>query len=375
MNFSRKLAVVAGIAGAIYAAPGIAKEFALSTIMPPSHYQTRFMMAGWADLVRKETNGAVDIKVFSGGSLLPALGTLKGVQEGVAQVGHISATYNSSDFPHNYIAGELGFKNPNYYALAYAYVDYAMNDPIGHAEWKKYNVIPIGSVSTPLYHYLCRGVVTTVDQMKGLKVRTFGGGWGKFANDIGMVSVALPYNEVYSAMERGQVDCANLASSDLFGGALVAPLTKSVLKIPTAPGYSSIQLGLNGDFWRGLTKEQRRILLDASAISMGRALAAAEAEVVSNEKTGREKGIVFTAMTPQMTAFFNDWNGKYLNTVVEAAQKRGVNDAAGTIATMQKYIDKWATLLKSVDRNDADAIGKIGKVNLFDKIDVTKYGM
>lgn len=39
------------------------------------------------------------------------------------------------------------------------------------------------------------------------------------------------------------------------------------------------------------------------------------------------------------------------------------------------YFDKWAGLLDGVDRTDEDALTALVRANLYDKLDVTTYGM
>jgi TRAP-type mannitol/chloroaromatic compound transport system substrate-binding protein len=52
--------------------------------------------------------------------------------------------------------------------------------------------------------------LNTVDDLKGLKIRTFGD-WGKILADIGASVVGMPAGDVYEALQRGVLDAAELS--------------------------------------------------------------------------------------------------------------------------------------------------------------------
>jgi TRAP-type C4-dicarboxylate transport system substrate-binding protein len=56
--------------------------------------------------------------------------------------------------------------------------------------------------------FFCRGNVASLADLKGKKVRSFGGSLNDLIAAVGAQPVGLPFGEVYGALERGVVDCA-----------------------------------------------------------------------------------------------------------------------------------------------------------------------
>lgn len=378
MKPNKTLLAAAAAMSALAAGTAGAETYSYASFNAPSHIMVRTLGTGWADQVREATGGEVDFEIFPGASLMPPLSMLQGVGDGLATAAHLAVPYYASDLPINYVAGELGFANPDYFALAFAYADYIVNDAAAHGEWRAQNVVPMGTISTPNYFYVCKDVVTDMAGLQGKKVRSPGGAWGRFTTDIGFVAVSIPYNELFTSMERNAVDCAAMSTSDLVSGATVLELVKSgsVLKIPLSPGYNSSHNAINEDVWKSLTDDQRRAILDAIAVGMVRAHIGYEAEVAEAEQAGRDAGMVFVEeMDDEIQAFYDDWNTKNLQIVIDAARERGLEDPAAVLDSMQSYIDKWNGLIDGVARDDEAALTAILKENLFDQIDETAYGM
>jgi len=363
---------------ALLAGTAMAETYSYASFNAPSHVMVRTLGTGWADDIREATGGAVDFEIFAGAALMPPLSMLQGVGDGLASAGHLAVPYYASDMPINYVAGELGFANPDYFALAFAYADYIMNDPTAHGEWRSKNIVPMGTISTPNYFYVCKDVVATMAELQGKKVRSPGGAWGRFTTDVGFIAVSIPYNELYTSLERGAVDCAAMSTSDLTAGATVLDLVKSgsVLKIPLSPGYNSAHNAMNADTWKSLTDEQRRVILDATAIGMVKAHVGYEKEVAEAEQAGKDAGMTFIeTMDAEIQAFYDDWNTKNIQVVVDAAKERGMEDPQAVLDSMQSYIDKWNGLIAGVSRDDEATLTAIVKENLFDKVDESTYGM
>ena len=94
-----------------------------------------------------------------------------------------------------------------------------------------------------------------------------GGGWARFGEALGTVGVAIASSEMYTAMERGSIDCTLSDATHLTGGATLLEVTKAVTMLPTSPFYSAAVWIYNPDYWKGLTDAQRRIFLDATAVA------------------------------------------------------------------------------------------------------------
>jgi TRAP-type transport system periplasmic protein len=75
-------------------------------------------------------------------------------------------------------------------------------------ELERFNVRIIATYPFPAQVFFCRDPITSLADVKGRRVRTPGGSQNDFIQAIGGQPVAIGFPEVYSALERGVVDCA-----------------------------------------------------------------------------------------------------------------------------------------------------------------------
>src|SRR3954449_237076 len=75
-------------------------------------------------------------------------------------------------------------------------------------ELEKFGVRIIATYPFPAQVFFCRDPITSLADVKGRPVRTPGVSQNDFIQSIGGQPVAIGFPEVYSALERGVVDCA-----------------------------------------------------------------------------------------------------------------------------------------------------------------------
>lgn len=353
-----------------------AENYTFANWLPPTHVLSRGMMEGWANAVSEASNGEVNFEVFSGGSLLPAMGTMQGVENGVAQAGHIAAPYHPSELPLNNVAGELGHETPDPFVLSAAFLDYSMNDPAAYAEWRRNGVIPGATAATETYYYMCSDAIHNHDDLRGMKVRAPGGGWARFSEYAGLIPVNIPASEMYTSMERGAVDCVAGDLAIMTSGAGILELTETIVLLPLSPAYNLLHIAYNPEFWQSLTEDQRRLLLDESAEAMANTQIMYQDEAAAALEEARASGVQVIEPDASLTNTHREWLESGMDGFVELAQSQfGIEDPQARMAEFQKYIDKWVGLMEGVDRNDVEAVTAVRKEYLLDKIDVSTYGM
>jgi TRAP-type C4-dicarboxylate transport system substrate-binding protein len=79
--------------------------------------------------------------------------------------------------------------------------------PIANRELERLGVKLVATFPYPAQVFFCRKPVTGLADFKGLKVRVNGPSPGDLMNALGAQPTALAFGEVYSALERGTVDC------------------------------------------------------------------------------------------------------------------------------------------------------------------------
>jgi TRAP-type C4-dicarboxylate transport system substrate-binding protein len=80
--------------------------------------------------------------------------------------------------------------------------------PAANAELEKLGVKIIGSSPFPAQVFFCKRPVGGINDLKARKIRVAGPSQGDFLNALGAQPIAIAFGEVYTALERGTVDCA-----------------------------------------------------------------------------------------------------------------------------------------------------------------------
>lgn len=371
-----KCLAAASLAALAASATG-AETYSFSGWLAPTHPMTHGQQ-NWASMVREGTGGEIDIEVIPGAALIPTLSTLQAVGDNVVAGGHITPLYHPSEMPVNYVSGQAGgyIENPDFYVLSAAYIDYVTHDAAAAAEWAEYNVLPLLTISTPEYYFICNSVITSLEDMKGKRVRAPGGVWAAASEAFGMTAVNLPFSEVYTSMERGAVDCVLTDMANLTTGATIIDLARSTVMLSIFPAYNAGQVSLNRDFWKNATPEQRRVMLDAAPVAMAGAIVEYNGEVVTATEAAVARGMQIVEPTDEMRAVHADFRANWYDALVqEGKEQRGLANAEEVLAAEDAYITKWTELLKDLDKSDADAFARILSDEIYSKIDENVYGM
>lgn len=370
------------IAGAFTALAGFgaahtaSAQHIIATWVEPNHVVAQQTTQKWAERVEEATNGDMTFDVFVGGALMPAKSTLGGIADGLAQVGLHTALYTPSDLPVASAVADLGFVKPDPVVMSFAYSDFMMNDADGYGDWRDSGVIFLGSFSTPSYYFICRESLTTLADFEGKRIRMPGGGWARFGQEIKAVSVNVPSNEIYEAFERGTIDCTASDPTHLVLGATLKEVAGSVTLLSMSPFYATSTNAMNPDFWKGLSPEQRRALLNVTANSMAELEVEYGGIVERSFNEGKEAGITFVEPDASLQDAYDNWVADGIGGLTDLAKETyGIEDPDALFARFREYIEKWDGLLSDVDRTDVAALEALLKENLFDKIDVNSYGL
>lgn len=351
-------------------------EAILSSWLGPSQPITKYAHEEWAEAIREATDGDIEIRLVLGGALIPAKATTQGVADGVAQIGIVSAAYTPSELPISNALGDKGFATPDPMVLALAYSDFMMNNPEGYQEWRNNGVIYGGAYSTPAYHFICREPLRTIADFEGKRIRLFGGGWARFAEEkLGAISVNMTFGEIFTGLERGALDCVAADPTVLTHGPTIMELVRGYNTLALSPYYSTATWIYNEDFWQDLSEEQRRTIFDESAKAMARLQINYANQVNETLETASKNGVELIESSELQSAY-DAWVATDSEAVAEIAKSKfGIENPEPLFAAFQTYTDKWSGLLDGIDRNNEEELTLLIKTNLFDLIDVSAYGM
>jgi TRAP-type C4-dicarboxylate transport system substrate-binding protein len=124
-------------------------------------------------------------------------------------------------------------------------------------ELERFGVRIIATYPFPAQVFFCRDPITSLADVRGRRVRTPGGSQNDFIQSIGAQPVAIGFPEVYSALERGVVDCA-VTGTATGNGARWYEVTRHLYTLPVQWGVAAY--GVNLAWWNKLDPPVRDFL-------------------------------------------------------------------------------------------------------------------
>lgn len=374
MKHKKLLATTLALSLGLTAFAAQAETFRAATWNAANSPNDKFL-TDFANQVKEATNGSIDFEIYPGGALLPADGTLPGLESGVAQFANITAAYIPSDMPVNNVIADLSFIADNQLALAFAATEVNFFNPQLQAELKEKEVVFATGFTIGIYNFICGSEITKIEDLNGKKIRTSSGAQIDFVKEIGGVPVSVAGSEIYTGLQRGSLDCTcgtPLFLTDFFK---LTEVAKSVYMLPLGSNANGGYY-FNKDFWKARTPEERRILLKALSRATARSMIDWAANIDKAWDAARAAKVKLVEPEDAATEKLAAFTKKFLADLPKASvEKRNIEDPSGLIDQTVAAVQKWSKLLAEVDNTDLDAVTALLDREVFDKIDVDSYGL
>lgn len=217
----------------------------------------------FADEVRTMSNGRLDIQVYAGGELVPALGVFDAVSQGSVEMGHGSPYYWAGKIPAAQFFSTVPFGMTAKGMQAWIYHGGGLE--LWRELYKPFNLtlFPMGNTGVQMGGWFNKKI-DSIDDIKGLRMRIPGLG-GKVIAKAGGNPVLMAGGEVYTSLERGIIDATEW----------VGPFHDLRLGLNRAaryyyfPGWhepgTMFELMINQDHWQQLPDDLKQIVETAAA--------------------------------------------------------------------------------------------------------------
>ncbi len=217
----------------------------------------------FADDVREISNGRLDIQVYAGGELVPALQVFDAVSQGVVEMGHGSAYYWAGKVPAAQFFSSVPFGMTAKGMNAWLYNGGGLE--LWQEVYKPFNltVYPMGNTGVQMGGWFNKQI-KSLEDVKGLRMRIPGLG-GKVFKKAGGNPVLMAGGEIYTALERGTIDATEW----------VAPFHDMRLGLNRAANYyyypgwhepgTVFELMINNAKWSLLPRDLQKLVKVAAA--------------------------------------------------------------------------------------------------------------
>lgn len=196
------------------AAPADAKPVVIRAIAAwPLSCNCDLMYKKYIERVNKNGEGVVHIRLLGGPEVAPAFEQLQALRTGIADMTHSAGAYyvgETIEAAAMYLIAPTNLKK---------YLEALRNsgalEIINEAYAKKSGVRFVGiTVGGTGFRFLMAKPITSLDGLKGLRIRASGAQDAKAIQFLGGSPQTIPANELYTALQRGVVDGAYRAPDD-----------------------------------------------------------------------------------------------------------------------------------------------------------------
>ena len=189
------------LAGMLSTAASAQTKWDMPTPYPDGNFHTKNVALFAAD-VAKATNGSLTIAVHSAGSLIKHGEIKRSVRQGTAPIGEILESLASNE------AAVYGFDSVPFLATGYdgAKKLYAAQKPYLEKQLASEGLILLYSTPWPPQGLYAKREIKSVEDLKGLKFRTYNAMIGRIAALAGAVPTQIEVPDLPTAFATGRVD-------------------------------------------------------------------------------------------------------------------------------------------------------------------------
>jgi len=234
----------------------LAVELKLADFQPATHPYAAGVYAPFADEVKAKTDGEVTVRVFMGGELgTGPVEQFNRAVNGVADIVFALPGYTASSFPKTLLTELPGVISAD---TGTERVQASLADL--SKEYRRVVLLGLWN-NAPNLLLMADKPVRSMQDLKGLKIRTPSRNGGRVLEAWGAAPVSLPATDIYNAMQTGVIDGAMIDATTLQTFKL-AEVTKYVTQ-GMQPTISSFFLIMNRDSFKDLPDSQQAVVQEA----------------------------------------------------------------------------------------------------------------
>ncbi|MBM1143050.1 C4-dicarboxylate TRAP transporter substrate-binding protein [Alcanivorax sp. ZXX171] len=368
-------------AGLILAGTAQAKSLSHATGYPPNSIGANAANS-FAEALDEISGGEMTAKVYAG-SLLSFSETAPGIRDGMTDSGFVLLSYYPSEFPASNLAGELSMLveledvPPSHSGLAYvgAMAEFVFKHCESCVdEFAAQNQVFTGASASSDYMLMCNQEVATLDQLQGKRVRSAGPQWARWSEALGATPVTMSVSDAYEALNQGVLDCSISSSVDLDIFKLKEVATDITPAVPGGVYGATAVNNVNRDVWAGLSEQQRRDLLKASAVLGARISWDYQVGAAKELEAAGEYDITVHEASTDLVQATNDFIRNDIEKIAANYQQRhDLDNAEEMAATFRELLEKWVKLTRDID--NADDLADLYWDELYSQVDVSSYAL
>jgi TRAP-type C4-dicarboxylate transport system substrate-binding protein len=323
------------------------------------------MYEHFVEYLAKESGGALTATIL--GPEVVALPQMKdALQTGLVDIGNYLPLYFAAGMDTTNIAGDFALVGRNSHVMALAMTEYVVTCEGCLKEFADVGIVFLGSGSSDVYGLLTTKPVRTAEDMKGIRLRSGGAPYSRWAEHFGATGVAMPVGETFEGMSQSTIEGTMASIVDMLSFRLI-DVAKYVTRVPIGTYHVTCNFCVAKATWDSLSDEEKAQVVAAAARAnfdltdrWAYQLPAAATDAVT------KKGDI--EMIEPDPAFLEASNAFI------ASDEASRVAAAGPMAQhFVDLVDKWTAIVKEVGE-DPDKLAERAKAEIWSKVDWATYG-
>jgi TRAP-type C4-dicarboxylate transport system substrate-binding protein len=307
----------------------------LADQFPLTHFASKTGSQAFIKKVAETSNNTVTIKHFPAQQLAKASGMLDAVKNRVADIAVCGVVYVSDRMPLSGAVMLPGLFN-DVTTGTKAYTKLADKELL-EAEFLRHGVRPLWVSLAPVYQLqmTSKESITSLDDIKGKKLRTAGAIMELTAKALGATPVTIGPSDFYLSLQRGTVDGAIYTIPGWRAYSLHEVLNSST----TNAGLGSVAFAtlINEDVWQSLSPEVQSILQKAGESTGMGAAAVFDSVVAKSNAKMKEAGKNIYALSPELV--------KEMNKKLAVVEKAWLDQMKGRDLPGEKILESFKRYL------------------------------
>jgi len=340
-----------------------ARDLRIAPAGPPAH-PAHYMYEHFAEYLADISGGEMTATIL--GPEVVALPQMKdALQTSLVDIGNYLPLYFSAGMDTTNISGNFSLVGRNPHVMALAMSEYVVTCAPCQKEFSDTGIVFLGSGSSDIYGLLTTKPVRTAEDLKGLRLRSGGAPFSRWAENFGATGVAMGVGATFEGISQGTIDGTMASTVDLLAFRLI-DVVKYVTKLPIGTYHVTSNFTVGKATWDSLSADEKAHVVAAAAranfdltdrwayqlpTAAAGALAKSDIEVIEPDPALLEASNAFIA----------------------ADRDAGIAAGGEQAANFVALVEKWSAIVAEVGE-DPDALAERAKAEIWSKVDWSTYG-
>ncbi len=277
-------------------------RFRLQSFLGPGTVEWEQLLPRYIKRVSEMSNGRIQIQAFPPGALVPTFEMLDAVGKGVVEIGYGAQPYWRGKIPFTLWTWGIpgAFKTLDHYD--YLWYETGLLDVVREA-FAKHGTHFLGPVYSDEWGAtMSRQELKTLDDFKGVKIRSFGLG-AEVLKSKGASIVTIPGEEQYTALSTGVIDAANWGSPAGFLQYKLHEPAKFYLG-PSTINFDMEDMFMNQRAYNRLPKDLQEVMNIVTRIYAVERATTSTAESAKSIQVMKDAGVKFSSLPPADVEYY-----------------------------------------------------------------------